>query len=270
MMSDFSTTAKSPPRAIAIAAHPDDIEFLMAGTLLRLRDAGFETHYMNVANGCCGTTQYDVATIAKMRCEEGRDAAAALGATFHESICNDLEVFYNEELLRKIASVIRQVAPSIVLTHSPTDYMEDHTNTCRLAVTAAFSRGMPNFRVTPDVDPVHVPVTVYHAQPYSNLDPMRQPVVPELFVDVSDMQDEKKRALACHVSQKQWLDESQGLDSYLHTLSELDAQVGRLSGKFEFSEGWRRRLHLGFCGPDDDPLQDALGSHVIQARRASE
>lgn len=258
-MSD-ATNDSRPPRAIAIAAHPDDIEFLMAGTLLRLREAGFETHYMNVANGCCGTTQYDAATIAEMRREEGRNAAEALGATFHESICNDLEIFYNEEPLRKIASVIRQVAPTIVLTHSPTDYMEDHTNTCRLAVTAAFSRGMPNFRVTPHADPIDIPVTVYHAQPYSNVDSMRQPVVPELFVDVSDLQDEKKQALARHVSQKQWLDESQGLDSYLHTLGELDAQVGKLSGKFEFSEGWRRHLHLGFCRADDDPLRNALGS----------
>ena len=42
-------------RAFAIAAHPDDIEFLMAGTLVLLRDAGYEIHYMNVANGACGS-----------------------------------------------------------------------------------------------------------------------------------------------------------------------------------------------------------------------
>ena len=41
--------------AIAIAAHPDDIEFYMAGTLLLLKRAGYEIHYMNVANGNCGS-----------------------------------------------------------------------------------------------------------------------------------------------------------------------------------------------------------------------
>jgi LmbE family N-acetylglucosaminyl deacetylase len=253
-------------RAIAIAAHPDDIEFLMAGTLIRLRDAGFEIHYMNVANGCCGTTQFDAKTIARMRRKEGQDAAQTMGASFHESLCNDLEVFYGEKLLRQLAAVIRQVEPTIVLTHSPTDYMEDHTNTCRLAVTAAFARGMPNFRVTPDASPIDTPVTVYHAQPYSNHDQLRQPVMPEFFVDVTSLQTAKKESLACHVSQKQWLDESQGLDSYLHTLSELDAQVGALSGRFEYAEGWRRHLHLGFCGPDDDPLTAALGDAVSQAK----
>ena len=67
------------------------------------------------------------------------------------------------------------------------------------------------------------------------------------------------------MSQKVWLDESQGHNSYLVTMSELDAEVGRLSGgKFAYAEGWRRHLHLGFCDPDDDPLRDALGKHAVQ------
>ena len=47
----------SDKRAFAVAAHPDDIEFFMAGTLMRLGEAGYELHYMNVADGSCGTTQ---------------------------------------------------------------------------------------------------------------------------------------------------------------------------------------------------------------------
>ena len=42
------------PVAMAIGAHPDDIEFSMAGTLLLLKRAGFETHYFNIASGNCG------------------------------------------------------------------------------------------------------------------------------------------------------------------------------------------------------------------------
>ena len=37
----FVTGMPARPRALAIAAHPDDIEFLMAGTLLRLKEAGW-------------------------------------------------------------------------------------------------------------------------------------------------------------------------------------------------------------------------------------
>ena len=51
--------------AIAIAAHPDDIEFFMAGTLMLLGRAGYELHYMNIANGCCGTTDDHIRAVAE-------------------------------------------------------------------------------------------------------------------------------------------------------------------------------------------------------------
>jgi LmbE family N-acetylglucosaminyl deacetylase len=252
-------------QAIAIAAHPDDIEFFMAGTLLRLRAAGWEIHYMNLANGCCGTTQYDAETIARMRREEAIHACERLGAVYHESIASDLEIFYDRRLLGKVAAVIREVAPTIVLTHAPSDYMEDHTSACRLALTAAFARGMPNFVTDPPRPPVAGKVTIYHAQPYSNRDPLRRLVEPDLYVDVTDLVEQKVAALAEHKSQKLWLDESQGHDSYLDALREFDAEVGRMSCVFKYAEGWRRHLHLGYCDQQDDPLRDALRQHVIVA-----
>jgi LmbE family N-acetylglucosaminyl deacetylase len=252
--------------AFAIGAHPDDIEFFMSGTLLLLREAGYEIHYMNIANGSCGTTQYDTPTIITMRTSEARAAAAQAGAVFHEPICNDLEIFYDKPTLARVASVMREVAPEILLTHSPVDYMEDHTNACRLAVTAAFSRGMPNFPVEPPRAPVLDKVTVYHAQPNGNRDPLGRLVEPDLFVDVSEVLERKVSMLSCHVSQKRWLDESQGHESYLQALRDLAAETGRMSGLFAFAEGWRRHLHLGFCGPQDDPLRAALTSRVLLAR----
>lgn len=250
------------PVAFAIAAHPDDIEFLMSGTLILLKDAGYETHYMNVASGCCGTSEFDIPTITKMRREEAMNAAAFAGATFHESICDDLAIFYDKPTLAKLASVVRDVAPEILLTHSPKDYMEDHTNTCRLAVTAAFARGMPNFPVDPPRPAISNHVTVYHAQPYSHHDQLRQPILPDFYIDVTDVIDRKVEMLARHVSQKKWLDQSQGHDSYLQALKELDAECGRGSGNFRFAEGWRRHLHLGFCGEEDNPLVEALRDRV--------
>src|SRR5262245_15581192 len=222
------------PAAIAIAAHPDDIEFLMSGTLMLLRAARYTIHYWNLANGCCGSTQTDAQTTAKIRRDEAHAAASAIGAKFHESICNDLEIFYDKPTLAKVAAVIREVAPEIVLTHSPVDYMEDHTNACRLAVTAAFARGMPNFATDPPRPAVSDTVTVYHAQPYSHRDPLGKLVEPEIVVDTTDLIELKKKMLAKHASQKLWLDESQGLDSYLETMAELDAEVGRMSSIFKY------------------------------------
>jgi LmbE family N-acetylglucosaminyl deacetylase len=122
--------------------------------------------------------------------------AGILGAVFHDSLADDLCIFYEERLLRRLAAVVRRVRPRIVLTHSPDDYMEDHMNTARLAA---------------------------------------------------------------HASQKAWLDATQGMDSYLDAADEMARQVGRMSGRFEYAEGWRRHLHLGLSAGDDDPLAAALG-----------
>ncbi|MCA9214374.1 MAG: PIG-L family deacetylase, partial [Planctomycetales bacterium] len=91
--------------AFAVAAHPDDIEFVMAGTMMHLKDAGYELHYMNIANGCCGSTEYDAEMTTRIRRGEAMEAAAFLGATFHESLTNDLEIFYDKATLLKLSSI---------------------------------------------------------------------------------------------------------------------------------------------------------------------
>jgi LmbE family N-acetylglucosaminyl deacetylase len=248
-----------PNTAIAIAAHPDDIEFYMAGTLLLLKQAGYEIHYVNVANGNCGSVDYNSAKAIAVRRKEGQAAARTLGATYHESLCNDIEIVYDLKLLRRLAAVIRDVRPKIVLTHSPQDYMEDHTNTCRLVVTAAFTRGMPNFKTRPSRPAADYETTVYHGMPHGLRDQLRRRIVAGLYVNTESVHKTKQRALAAHKSQQNWLDTSQGMNSYLRAMEEASLKIGKLSKRFKYAEGWRRHLHYGFCSEDADPLRDALG-----------
>jgi len=249
--------------AIAIGAHPDDIEFYMAGTLLMLKQTGYEIHYLTVANGNCGSVQYNAAMLRSIRNTEARAAAKILGARFHPSLTNDLEILYNLELLRALAAIIREVKPRIVLTHSPQDYMEDHMNTARLAVTAAFARGMPNFKTAPPRPTADYEVTIYHAMVNGLRDPLRRRIIPGAFVNTTSVHKTQLKALAAHKSQQNWLDVSQGLNSFLLAAEDLSLAVGRLSRKFKYAEGWRRHLHSGFCGPDTDPLAEALGRNYL-------
>ena len=255
------------PVVLAVFAHPDDIEFVAAGTLLLLRAAGWQTHSLNLSGGDCGSMTTDRDETRRIRTAEGRAAAAILGAEFHEGFADDLLIFYEERLLRKLAAVVRRVKPRIVLTHSPDDYMEDHMNTARLAVTAAFVHGMPNFETGPPLPAAAGDVTVYHAMPHGLRDGLRRPVEPDLFVDTTSVQAVKRRALAAHASQKAWLDATQGMDSYLDSADEMARAVGRMSGRFEFAEGWRRHLHLGLSARDDDPLAEVLGESLTLTRR---
>jgi len=247
--------------AIAIAAHPDDIEFYMAGTLLLLEQAGWEIHYLNLASGNCGSAKWNAAKTRAVRRREAQQAAKILDAQWHPILTDDLEIFYELKLLRRLAAIIREVRPIVVLTHSPQDYMEDHMNACRLAVTASFARSMPNFQTIPARHPIDNDLTVYHAMPHGLCDGLRRGVIPEIFVNTTAVHVIKRTALALHRSQKEWLDISQGLDSWLKAMDGMSARLGKMSKGFHYAEGWRRHSHLGFCAENADPLRDALGKN---------
>ena len=251
------------PIVLAIAAHPDDIEFMAAGTLLLLKQAGCEIHYMNVATGNGGSVQYDSDTTRKMRAAEARRAAARLGAHFHPSLVDDLEIFYDLKTLRRVAAVVREIKPGIVLTHSPQDYMEDHTNTCRLAVTAAFAHGVPNFQSLPPRGAYQDDVTVYHWMPHGFQDGLRRRVVPGAFVNTTSVHAVKRAALAEHRSQQNWLAVSQGMNSYVAAMEGMSRALGKMSARFKHAEGWRRHLHWGFSSKEIDPLAAILGKKCL-------
>lgn len=249
--------------AIAIAAHPDDIELMMAGTLLLLKKNGYEIHYLNLSTGNVGTTEHDSETIKRIRLGEAKKSAQLLGTHFHPPFCNDLEIFYNQTNIRKLSAIIREVKPTIVLTHSPVDYMEDHSTTCRLAVTAAFARGMSNFYTIPEQPADNYNCTLYHALPHGLRDQLRKKTNAGAFVNTTTVHQQKLEALKAHQSQQNWLDVSQKLNSYLQTMEDVSLEVGLMSKKFKHAEGWRRHLHYGFCGPNDDPLKELGDDYLI-------
>ncbi len=251
-------TLFSMPSALAIAAHPDDIEFVMAGTLLLLRDAGWEIHCCNLSTGNMGSTVMTAAQTARTRRGEAQAAAKLMGAHWHPPCADDLGIFYTEENIRRVCAVVRAAKPRVVLTHALADYMEDHMIAARLAVTATFARGVPNYRSLPSRKPCLDPCVVYHAMPHGQRTPTRVRVFPESFVDTASVHTRKRAALACHASQKEWLDRTQGMDSYLRTMDGFSLALGKQSRRFKHAEGWVRHLHYGFSDEADDPLRDAL------------
>ena len=249
--------------AFAIAAHPDDIELSMAGTLLMLKKAGYEIHYMNISNGDLGSMLHDRETTARIRRAEAMASARLAGAVYHESIGRDIEIFYTRELYSALVPEIREADPEIILTHHPADYMEDHINAARLAVGAAFFRGIPNCPVTRPAKPVETPVAIYHAMPHGLKDQLNKPVVPQLLVNTADVVDFQKEMLCCHKSQKEWLDATQGPDVYLKTIDERGEMCAKISKKFSMAEGWIQHNPMGYSGPGFNPLADALKENCI-------
>ncbi|MEI7729572.1 MAG: PIG-L family deacetylase [Verrucomicrobiota bacterium] len=249
--------------AFAIVAHPDDIEFRIAGTLRLLQQAGWEIHCMNIASGSLGSIEYSAAETRRVRRTEAQAAAKILGAHWHPSLVDDIEIGYDLKTLKRLTAVIREVKPGILFTHPPQDYMEDHTNACRLAVSAAFARGIPNLRTVPSRAAYDGDVTLYHCLPHGMCDQLCRPMIPQCYVNIASVMETKRAALNAHQSQVTWLQATQGMDAFTRFMEADALTAGRRSQKFKYAEGFWKHLHLGYCGETANPLQAALGKNYL-------
>jgi LmbE family N-acetylglucosaminyl deacetylase len=239
------------PVALAALAHPDDAEFLCAGTLLRLaREHGWEVHVATMTPGDCGSEEYPPDEIARIRRGEGRAAAAALGGTYHCLEERDLRVVYTAAAVEKAVRLINAVKADLVLTHSPDDYHLDHEQTSKVVRAATFAAPIPNFlHGRHDHPPIgHIP-HLYYCDPLEGKDAFGRPIPAGVFVDVSGVIDAKAAALACHASQRNWLAKHHGVDNYIVSMRDWSAAQGERAG-VPFAEGFRQ--HLGHSYPRDN------------------
>jgi len=240
---------------LAYMAHPDDAEFLCAGTLIRLAEAGWEVHIATCAPGDCGTTTETPWAIGGRRTGEAQQAASLIGATYHCLDERDGFVVYDKITLHKTYDLFRRVTPSLVFTHAPKDYMMDHEMASLLARAASFIYGAPNCSAFPLREGAGVP-HLYYCDPVEGVDPLGHPVEPTTFVDVSGQLEKKTEMLACHASQRAWLLEHHGVDEYLDSMKRHTALRGKQAG-VAAAEAFVQ--HLGHPYPQDDFLQATYG-----------
>ena len=238
---------------LSVLAHPDDAEFLCAGTLIRLRrEHGWDVHIATMTPGDCGSVEHGPEAISRLRRAEGAAAAAILGATYHCLEERDLLVFYREPVLEKVTRLLRQVRPDVVLTHSPADYMLDHEMTSTVVRAAAFAAPIPNFLADRDLGPPipHIP-HLYYCDPIEGKDPLGRDVPPGFRVDISAVIETKASMLAAHASQRDWLLKHHGMDQYVQAMRDWSAHRGKEIG-VAYAEGFRQ--HLGHSYPQDNAL----------------
>jgi LmbE family N-acetylglucosaminyl deacetylase len=109
-------------RVLVIAAHPDDIDFAMAGTVARWTDAGIEVTYCIATDGDAGGYDESVprADMARLRRAEQAEAAKRVGVSDIRWLgYPDGQVEPTIALRRDLAMVIRQVRPDRVASPSP-------------------------------------------------------------------------------------------------------------------------------------------------------
>lgn len=141
-----------PTRALAVGAHPDDIEFGAGATLARWAAAGCEVSMVVCTDGSKGTwdADADLAALVATRRAEQIEAAAALGASAPVAMLGrvDGELENDRDTRSDLARLIRERRPDVVLGHDPWKRYRlhpDHRSAGFLVVDAVVAARDPHF-----------------------------------------------------------------------------------------------------------------------------
>lgn len=154
-----------PGVAVAVGAHPDDVDFACGGTLAKWAAAGCVTHHVVLTDGAKGTWDAgdDERTLVRTRQQEQRRAAAILGSrsvTFLDLVDGELQDGVEER--RALCRVLRELRPDVVLGHDPWRRYRlhpDHRHAGWLTLDAVVAARDPKFFPELGV-PHHRPHTV--------------------------------------------------------------------------------------------------------------
>ena len=119
----MSVDLPTPAVALAIGAHPDDVEFQAGATLAKWASRGCVVHHLILTDGSKGTwnADDDIPALVEVRKLEQQAAAKALGATGEVIMLGEIdgELSSGLELRERVAGIIRTVRPEVVLGHDP-------------------------------------------------------------------------------------------------------------------------------------------------------
>lgn len=190
---------------LAIGCHPDDIEVACAGTLAKCVQRGDKVTVCHVANGNLGHVIIQPDELRDMRRQEAKNAGALVGIEVITCDVGDLMVYPNQEQRDKVVEVIRKTQPDIIITHSPNDYMPDHTAVSKLVFDASFAASVAHY-LPAGGEPAQV-TPIYYMDTLAGVNFM-----PTEYVDITETVDLKLQMLECHVSQMKWMRDHDNID----------------------------------------------------------
>ena len=227
-------------RALAVTAHPDDVDFGAGGTVMALVKAGVQVTFCICTDGDAGgfDDSTDRSEIPAIRRAEQTSAAAVYGVTDVRFLgYQDGYLVPNHDLQRDIVRVMRQVQPQLVITQSPErnwdrlpsshpDHMAAGEATARALYPAVRNPyAFPELRTDEGLEAWTV-----------NWLWLQGHVEPNHWIDTTEFFSRKVKALEAHASQTSHMEDLAGM---LRSWGEMQAQAaGFESGRL--AEGFRR------------------------------
>lgn len=192
-----------PTKVLVVVAHPDDIDFGVAGTVATFTDHGVEVVYGLVTSGQAGEPSHlSPAELVATRQREQTEAAAVVGVSeLHWLGFPDGHLVADLELRKAIARLIRIVRPDLVITQNPQRNLDriyaahpDHLATGEATVCAVYPDARNGHSFPELLAEGHEPHTVPRLWLTAGAEP-------NLHVDIAAAFDRKVRALLAHHSQ---------------------------------------------------------------------
>jgi bacillithiol biosynthesis deacetylase BshB1 len=174
---------------LAVAAHPDDVELSVGGTLIKLTEMGYRTGILDLTHGEAGTRG-----TPERRTEEAAHAARVLGLTVRENLdLGDAHIWPNEESRLCLVRVLRRLRPRLVFTQYWDDPHPDHAHTSQLVREAAHISGLAKYDAESGQQRFRPSAVAYFLFPRT--------VAPTFIVDISATAARKQEAIRCYASQ---------------------------------------------------------------------
>lgn len=176
--------------ALVLGAHPDDAEISLGGTILRMVDAGRRVGVLDLTQGEMGTRG-----TAEDRARETANATKLLGLAYRGNLdLPDGRVTVDVPSREKLARVLRELEPDVVLAHHPTDLHPDHAACGLLARESWYLSGLRRLAELDGGPPARRPRRLVHFLGHV-------PFEPTFVVDVSAQWERKVEAIRCYTSQ---------------------------------------------------------------------
>ena len=192
---------------LAIGAHPDDIEYGCAGTLIKYAERGHHIYLMVLTSGQEGGK-------GEIRQQEQKTAAEIMSVQeIFWGGYHDTQIPLGKELIDKIEEVIATVQPDLILVNHGDDTHQDHRILTQATMSATrYIRNVLFFEV-----------------------PTTQNFNPQVFVDISDTLEQKFKVLEAHASQVM---KTNTEDMYIIELAQASATFRGIQGRVKFAEAF--------------------------------
>jgi len=172
---------------LAISPHPDDVELCCGGLIAKMAGKGYHVGIIDFTRGELGTKG-----TGDIRLQEATKAANLLGVQIRENLdLGDCKIASGFDEARKLADLIRQYSPSLLVAPYGDDHHPDHAASRKLVDKAVFLSTLSKVQIDHEVHQVEM---VAYYMLHKTFDP-------SFIVDVTQNYEKKLKAIKAYKSQ---------------------------------------------------------------------